>query len=99
MADCLLSLITNPSLEESMIDWLLFQKDITGFSTSEIYGHGSRKDKYNAHELVTGRQKKLQFMIHTDSIIASKLINQLKQKFPNTGMHYVIAPAFETGSL
>jgi len=98
MTHCLLTLITNPTLEETMIDWLLIQTQISGFNTSIIFGHGSRERNYNALEQVTGRQKKLQFIVHTETEIASDLINQLKQKFPNTGMHYFITPAIESGS-
>lgn len=99
MTHCLLTLITNPSLEEAMIDWLLIQTEISGFSSCEIYGHGSREENYSNLEQVTGRQKKQQFMIYLKTEIAHDLLNQLKKKFANTGLHYYITPALESGSL
>ncbi|MGB4811509.1 MAG: DUF3240 family protein [Methylophilaceae bacterium] len=99
MTPCLLTLITSPSLEEAMIDWLLMQTEISGFSTSKIDGHGAREKSYSALEQVTGRQKKLQFVVHTETTIAAELVAQLKQKFKNTGLHYYITPIIEFGSV
>ncbi len=96
---CLLTLITAPAMEETLIDWLLTQEEISGFSSTEIYGHGSRSTHLSLLEQVTGRQKRIQFMIHTHTEIAKQLVEDLKQKYPNTGLHYMMTPIFEAGQI
>jgi nitrogen regulatory protein PII len=99
MKECLFTLIASPSMEEALIDWLLVQTEISGFSTSEIYGHGSRDSDLNLLEQVTGRQRRVQFMTHTEIEIAADLILQLKQKFEGSSLHYFITPLIEAGQV
>jgi hypothetical protein len=97
--DCLLTLIAAPTMEETLIDWLLMQDDISGFSSTEIYGHGSRSIHLSLLEQVTGRQKRVQMMIHTEKETATRLVTALKSKYPNTGLHYLITPIVEAGQI
>lgn len=96
---CLLTLISAPSMEETLIDWLLTQEEISGFSSTEIYGHGSRSMHLSLLEQVTGRQKRIQFLVHTQNDIARRLIAELEQKYPNTGLHYLVTPVIEAGQI
>lgn len=96
---CLLTLISAPSMEETLIDWLLTQEEISGFSSTEIYGHGSRSTHLSLLEQVTGRQKRVQFMIHTRAEVAKQLIEDLIQKYPDTGLHYLIIPILDAGQI
>ncbi len=96
---CLLTLISAPSMEETLIDWLLTQEDISGFSSVEIYGHGSRSTHLSLLEQVTGRQKRIQFLIHTQIETAQQLITELQQRYPNTGLHYMMTPIMDAGQI
>ena len=97
MEHCLLHLIVSPSLEESMVDWLLNQASITGFSSMVIYGHGSSESAFNLVEQVAGRQRRIQFVIHTQNTLATQLITTLKQTFAGAGVHYFVMPVTEFG--
>ena len=96
---CLLTLVASPSLEETLIDWLLTQENISGFSSVEIYGHGARSTGLSIYEQVTGRQKRIQFQIHTEINIASNMVEALKLKFPHTGLHYMLTPVISAGQI
>lgn len=86
-------------MEETLIDWLLTQEDISGFSSMEIYGHGSRSTHLSLLEQVTGRQKRIQFLIHTQTEAAHRLVMDLQQRYPNTGLHYMVTPVLEAGQI
>ena len=96
---CILTLISAPSMEETLIDWLLTRDDISGFSSVEIYGHGSRSTNLTLLEQVTGRQKRIQFLIHTQTEVAKRLVDELKHQYPNTGLHYMMTPILEAGQI
>lgn len=96
---CLLTLVVPPSLEETLIDWLLMQENISGFSSVEINGHGSRSADLSVFEQVTGRQKRIQYQIHTEMVIANSMIEALKLKYPNTGLHYMLSPVLSAGQI
>ena len=59
MDDYLLIIYSPPALEETLVDWLLEQDQLSGFSTTEAYGHGSRQDAMSLKEQVSGRQKRM----------------------------------------
>lgn len=99
MQFCLLHLIVAPSLEETIVDWLLNQPAITGFSSIEIYGHGANESAFNLIEQVTGRQRRVQFIIHTENEIASQMVLELKQTLAGAGIHYFLIPVSEFGHI
>ena len=96
---CLLTLIAAPSLEDALVDWLLVQDEISGFSSSSIDGHGSRESGMSLMEQVTGRQKRVQFLIHTNITVAERLIQKLRVDFIGTGLHYFVLPVSTYGSI
>lgn len=96
---CLLTLVAPPSLEEALIDWLLMQENISGFSSAEINGHGARSHQLSIFEQVTGRQKRIEFQIHTEISIANSMIDALKVKFVNSGLHYILTPVLSAGKI
>lgn len=99
MTDCLITIVAAPSLEEALIDWLLTQEDISGFSTAEIYGHGSRTTNLSVLEQVTGRQKRIQLTTHACSAIAPAFIENLKRNFQGANLHYYITLLTESGQI
>ncbi len=99
MEQCLLMIFAPPSVEETMVDWLLEHEEIEGFSSAEAYGHGTRPTGMSLLEQVTGRQRRVQFMIRTRHEIAQHLVNDLKEHFTGVGLHYFILPVIEAGRL
>ncbi len=99
MSHCLLMIFAPPSVEETVVDWLLEHNEIEGFSSAEAYGHGVRQTGMSLLEQVTGRQRRVQFVIHTDQTIASHLIEDMRAKFSGVGLHYFIVPVLEAGRM
>jgi hypothetical protein len=99
MDNCLLILYSPPALEETLVDWLLEQDQLSGFSTTEAYGHGSRQDALSLREQVSGRQRRIQFTLHADHEIIAGLVEQLKTEFAGTNLHYMKMPLTASGSL
>lgn len=92
----LLILIVSPSLEEMLVDILLQQTAVPGFTTSNVSGHGSSHGagggSLSLVEQVTGRQQRVQFMMHAALADLQSLIAELKAKFQNTDIHYILMP-------
>ena len=99
MEHCLLMIFAPPALEESLVDWLLENDEISGFSTVETYGHGQRPSGMTLLEQVTGRQRRIQFIIETERDRASGILAGLGQKFSGVGLHYMVVPLLEAGRL
>lgn len=95
----LLILIVSPDLEETLVDVLLQQTAISGFTTSNVSGHGSSHGegtvKLSIVEQVTGRQQRVQFMMHAALGDLQNLVASLKARFKNTDIHYVLMPIAE----
>jgi hypothetical protein len=99
MNNCLLTIYVPPTLEEALEDWLLENEAISGFSTMEGFGHGSRPSGMTLLEQVTGRQRRVQFLIETDLQVAAQMLSNLREKFAGVGLHYMLTPLLEAGSL
>ncbi|MGZ8261553.1 MAG: DUF3240 family protein, partial [Methylotenera sp.] len=80
----LLILIAPPNLEEMLVDLLLQQTSISGFTSSKVSGHGSShgegKAKLSIVEQVTGRQQRVQFMLHATLTDLQNLVTTLKAR-------------------
>ena len=99
MDQCLLIIFAPPSVEETIVDWLLEHESIEGFSSADAYGHGVRPTGMSLLEQVTGRQRRVQFMIRTDAKIAQHLIEDMRERFTGVGLHYFILPVAQAGRL
>lgn len=99
MNECLLVIIATPAIEESLVDWLLERKEISGFSSTRIDGHGSRQSDLSLAEQVRGRQRKVMFHIHSDCDEVRTLLDALKQEFSGAGLHYWMMPLLEAGQI
>ncbi len=95
----LCTVIASPSLERPITDWLLEQEIISGFTSLEVHGHGSKPESLSLIEQVEGRKKQIMFQIHMTSDIESVFINNLKQNFNDADIHYWIVPILAAGSL
>lgn len=99
MASSLLTIIAPPSLEETLVDWLLEEPRIEGFSSTEIFGHGARQKGMTLLEQVTGRQRRVQFQIQTDAGTVSHLVAQMRERFAGVGVYYFVTPVAESGRI
>lgn len=99
MQECLLVIVTTPSLEESVVDWLLAQERLSGFSSARIDGHGSRQTELSLAEQVMGRQRKVMFHVHTDCAAVNALLDALQRDFKGAGLHYWVMPLLDAGRI
>lgn len=99
MHQCLLMIYSPPSVEETIVDWLLEHDSIEGFSSAEAYGHGVRHTGMSLQEQVTGRQRRVQFTIKTETAFANHLIEDMRKQFTGVGLRYFIVPLMGEGRL
>lgn len=94
----LLILIVPPTLEEMLVDILLVQDKISGFTSSKVSGHGTvhgENEALSIVEQVTGRQQRIQFMMHAAVLDLKVLVATLKAKFRCSDIHYILMPVLE----
>ncbi|MBZ4200298.1 MAG: DUF3240 family protein [Methylotenera sp.] len=93
-AQGLLILIVPPSLEEMLVDYLLLRKDISGFTSHKVHGHGRVHGDVNLSivEQVSGRQARVQFMTHAAVEDLQVLVTEIKQRFRSADIHYILLP-------
>lgn len=99
MASGLLILNAPPALEEPLVDWLLEQTYVQGFTSMQVYGHGSAHSSMSIGEQVLGRQKRTQFMIHGEILNLEQLLHGLQQVYPRAGLHYFLSPVISGGPI
>jgi hypothetical protein len=99
MEQFLLIIIAPPSIEETIVDWLLEADDIDGFSSNESFGHGVRHIGMNLVEQVTGRQKKIEFIVCAEAGIIRRLVGEMHDRFSEVGVHYFLLPVIESGRI
>ena len=95
----LLTVICPPSLERPITDWLLEQDVISGFTSSQVHGHGSEPDSLTLIEQVEGRKRQFMFQIHIPSDFQDVVIENLKQHFKGTKIHFWVVPLITSGRL
>jgi len=91
----LLILIVPPTLEEMLIDVLLQYPEISGFTSSKVNGHGTVHGdgaELSLLEQVTGRQQRVQFMMHANVSDLQNLTAMVKTKFRSTDIHSILLP-------
>lgn len=94
----LLTIIASPVMEEELIDWLLTQPNITGFTSQTANGHGNGHEMTLA-EQVTGRRRQITFMIQLQKQMTASIVADLKHCFSGSGLHYWLMPLSESGSI
>lgn len=99
MTQVLLTLITSPSLESTITDWLLEQENIAAFTTVQAHGHGNDPESLSLIEQVEGRKKQIMFNIHLDLDLANSTVKDLKRDFKGAKVHYWLAPILDSGKL
>ncbi|MFT5321749.1 MAG: hypothetical protein ACI934_001907 [Pseudohongiellaceae bacterium] len=74
----LLTLNTNPDLEEDLVDYLLSLDGVSGFTSYPVSGHGDHDD-LSVSEQVSGRRKRLQVEIILDDSQVQPLLGGLAE--------------------
>lgn len=97
--ECLLVIVATPTIEETLVDWLLAREGLSGFSSNRIDGHGSRPSTLSLAEQVTGRERKVMFHVHTDCDAVETLVADLKQDMAGAGLHYWVMPLMDAGPI
>lgn len=95
----LVTLIAAPSLEETLVDWLLSHEGRYGFTSSCVAGHASRHEGLSLEEQVAGRKKQVRFEMHVRQADLTGLLEGLKDDFAGTGLHYWVSPVLDCGNL
>jgi uncharacterized protein DUF3240 len=94
----LLTIIAPPAMEEELIDWLLIQTDITGFTSQNSNGYG-RGHAMSLAEQVTGRRRQVTFLIELKKDVTERIVAVLKQNFLGSNLHYWVVPLSQSGSI
>ncbi len=93
-AQGLLIMVASPNLEEMLVDVLLEMPEISGFTSSEVSGHGAHGAALSLMEQVTGRQKRIQFMVYGLFEDLQKITASLKMQFEQADIRYILIPTF-----
>ena len=91
-AQGLLIMVASPNLEEMLVDVLLEMPEISGFTSSEVSGHGAHGAVLSLMEQVTGRQKRIQFMVYGLFEDLQKITASLKNQFEQADIRYILIP-------
>ena len=95
----LITLTAPPSIEESLVDWLLEFTDHIGFTSQKADGHSSRVEGLNLAEQEAGRKSQVRFQLHIPSDELPRFMESLKQDFGGAGLHYWVAPLLDAGHI
>ncbi len=96
---CLLVLISDTEIRDTLVDWLLSYHQDVVFSSEPIDCHGMDPDSLNLAEQVTGRQGKLLIQIQTSLYEARQICRELAGRFARAPLRYWIQPVLEAGVL
>lgn len=95
----LISIVVAPAVEDMVVDWLLERKEISGFTSIGVDGHGSSAHSMTIGEQVAGRRKQVMFQFYLPEQLMSGVVEGLRDGFHGTGLHYWVTPVFDSGRL
>ncbi len=95
----LVTLTVPPSIEESVVDWLLQFDDHAGFTSHKANGHSSRLEGLNLAEQVAGSKEQIRFQMHIASTDLPRFMDTLRKDFIDAGLHYWVTPLIEVGRI
>ena len=99
MNDCLLVVITKPTIEGALMDWLLAQETLTDFSSAPIAGYSAEHSRLSIAEQVRGRRNNIMFQVKTTRSEANRIVEDLKKDFAGAGLHYWLTPVLAEGRI
>ena len=86
-----------PSLEEAFVDCLLSLGNIQGFSSYPMSAHDHGNQGLSIKEQVSGRQKRIRFLVYVEKTTLVLVITRLKTEFSGAGIKYWITPVIDHG--
>lgn len=86
-----------PSLEETVVDWLLAREDSTGFTSFPVFGHSTSHDGLSLAEQVTGRQRRQQFQVLLAEHTVDAFLEDARRSLGAAGIRYWAIPLMATG--
>ena len=96
--DCCLILMLPKMLEETIIGHLLEHPDwVSGFSASDVAGHGAAVVAHSAAELVRGATQRVRVQVVMNREDAAALIAELRARVINPEVVYWLMPVLEFG--
>ncbi len=95
---CLLRLNVPPDLEEDVVDLLLASREIPGFQSYPIRGHG-QVGAMTIAEQVEGRRNRVQFEVVLDEELLPALLQKIKKALPIRDGIYWVMPISASGHL
>lgn len=98
-AECRLTLIAPKALEENLLDLLLEHPAlVSGFTTSEVEGHGRSITYQSNAEKVRGRALRVRMQIIMPHADVQILLQEIRQALPRANIVYYLTPVMEFGS-
>ncbi len=95
----LVVLTVSPSLEETVIDWLLSRPGGGGFTSMPVSGHSASHEGLSNIEQVTGRRHRVQFQVQMDATAIEPFLADARETFGGTDTHFWVVPVFSAGRL
>lgn len=97
MNEGVLVMITSPNIEELVIDLLLEQQDISGFTSHLVNAHGTGTHQLSMLEQVSGRQQKVQFMVYGTQSALQTFTDLIKTTLEHSGARFILLPVIDSG--
>ena len=97
--DVLVVLNVPPTLEETVIDWLLGRDDSTGFTSIPVFGHSTRHEDLSLAEQVTGREERQQFQVQIAAGNVAAFMDDASRSLGAAGVHFWAIPLIAGGRL
>ncbi len=88
-----------PSLEESVVDWLLAREGATGFTSFPVFGHSTSHDHLSPAEQVSGRQRRQQVQIQVSQDAVNSFLADASNELGGADIHFWVMPLFTGGQL
>lgn len=96
--DTCLTIVLPQVLEENMVDHLLQHPEYaSGFTTTQVEGHGQSVTRHSIAEEVRGRARRIQIQVILNGEDAKLLIAHLKGALPSREVAYWLTPVIEFG--
>lgn len=96
--DTCLTIVLPQGLEENMVDHLLQHPEYaSGFTTTQVEGHGQSVARHSIAEEVRGRARRIQIQVIMNGEDAKLLITHLKESLPSREVAYWLTPVIEFG--
>jgi hypothetical protein len=99
MAECCLTLICPPAIEEKLLDTLLATAGNEVFTSTPTFGHGTAPGRWSATEQVMGRSRAVQVQILLTATELAQLLTRLRADFAGAGLRYWVCPLSAEGEI